>query len=69
MTQRNKKLDDAICCLVDCGAKFVDALDPALRAMAARGIFAIARWVEQAAKCCEPEPCPPLCPPPSPPAK
>jgi hypothetical protein len=69
MQKRNVKLDHAICCLVECGAKFVDALDPALRALATRGIFAIARWIEKGAACCEPEPCPPICPPPpAPPA-
>jgi hypothetical protein len=67
MPKQNDKLNKAICCLVDCGAQFVDALDPALRAMAAKGIFKLAMWIHNMAKCCEPEPCPPLCPPPAPP--
>lgn len=64
MPEKNEKLDKAICCIVDGGAKFVDALDPQIRAMSAKGLFYLAQWVIHMAKCCEPVPCPPLCPPP-----
>lgn len=61
--KRDDKLDKAICQVVDGGANLVDALDPSLRAMAASGLFKLAMWVTRMAKCCEPEPCPPSCPP------
>ena len=62
--QKNEKLDRAICKLVEGGAQLVDALDPALRAVVAKGIFHVCMWIMHAAKCCEPDPCPPQCPPP-----
>ena len=60
---KTNKLDGAICKIVDGGAQMVDALDPQIRAVAAKGLFALAMWVIHMAKCCEPDPCPPMCPP------
>jgi hypothetical protein len=57
MTQ-NETLDDAISCLVNCGANFVDALDQDLQAEAASVIIQIVRWAERMAKRCQPDPCP-----------
>jgi len=64
---KNEKLDRAICLIVDGGAKFVDALDPQLRSLAAKTLHYLAMAILHGARCCEPDPCPPLCPPPKPP--
>lgn len=64
MAAKNEKMDKAICQIVDGGAKLVDALDPQLRALSAKALHWIAMAVIHGAKCCEPDPCPPLCPPP-----
>jgi hypothetical protein len=66
VANKNEKLDKAICKIVDGAASMIDALDPQLRAVAAKGLFSLAMWVIHMAKCCEPDPCPPLCPPPPP---
>lgn len=64
MPQKNDKLDKAICKIVDGVANLVDAMDPAIRAVSAKMIFHGCMWLAHMAKCCEPDPCPPLCPPP-----